>query len=266
MTWAALPYFLDHFLVFTLVLSRTSGLVMTAPVFGSESVPIQIRGLLAVALSVLVMPLCWGQAAPAAGNLLIFLVLVGAELLLGLTLGLAVNILFSGIQVAANIIGQISGLQMAEIYNPLSDTSGPVFSLLMYNITLAVFVLIGGHQKVLCGLLDTFLWMPPGAGAVPAGLAEAVTGLITQSFLLAVRAAGPTMIALLISQLVLGFISRTLPQLSLNAVGFALNSLVALGTLGLSLGAMAWLFQEQVDPVLGGLLELFRQVASSATG
>lgn len=265
MTWA-LPYFLDQFLVFTLVFSRTSGLVMTAPVFGSDSVPMQIRALLSVALAALVMPLCWGQSAPAAGNVVNFLVLVGAELLLGLTLGLAINILFSGIQVAANIIGQMSGLQMAEIYNPLSDVSGPVFSLMMYNVTLAVFVLIGGHQKVLCGLLDTFAWMPPGAGRMPIGLAEAVTGLVSQSFLLAVRAAGPTMTALLISQLVLGFTSRTLPQLNLNAVGFALNSLVAMGTLALSLGAMAWLFQEHVDPVLDGLLDMFRQVAGGAAG
>lgn len=265
MSWA-LPHFLDQFLVFALVLSRVSGLVMTAPVFGSESVPVQIRGLLAVALAVLVMPLCWGQSPPPAGNLLNFLVYVGTEILLGVTLGLAVNILFSGVQVAANIIGQMSGLQMAEVFNPLSDASGPVFSLIMFNVTLAVFVLIGGHERLLCSLLDTFVWLPPGGGAVPPGLADATTGLLTQSFLLAVRAAGPTMTALLISQLVLGFISRTLPQLSLNAVGFGLNSLVALGTLAVSLGAMAWIFQEQVDPLLDSLLEVFRRGSGAVSG
>ncbi len=147
--------------------------------------------MLAVSLAVLMMPLAWGQTLPPLGNLVNYLVLIAAEVLIGLTLGLGVNILFSGIQIAANVIGQMSGLQLAEVFDPATDANVPVFSQIMFYVTLAVFVLIGGHRRVLGGLLDTFVWLPAGAGGLPQGLAEAVTGLATQSFLLAVRPRRP---------------------------------------------------------------------------
>jgi len=261
MIWAH-QFLLEQFLVFTLVLSRVSGLVMTAPIFGTTDVPMQARGLLAVALALLVMPMVWGQSLAPPGNLVNYVVIVGAEVLVGFTLGMAVNTLLAGIQVAANVIGQMSGLQMAEIYNPTSDTTGPVFAQIMFYVTLAVFVLIGGHRKLLGALLDTFVWLPPGLGGMPTGLADATTDLVAQSFILAVRAAAPTMTALLLSQLVLGLIGRTMPQLNINALGFGVNSLVGMGMLALSLGAMVWMFQEQVDSLLETVLDVFHQAAS----
>jgi flagellar biosynthetic protein FliR len=265
MIWAH-QFLLDQFLVFTLVLSRVSGLVMTAPIFGTTDVPMPVRALLAVALSALVMPLVWGQSLVPPGNLVNYLVIVGAEVLVGFTLGMAINILFSGIQVAANVIGQMSGLQMAEVYDPTSDTTGPVFAQIMSYVTLAVFVLIGGHRKLLGALLDTFVWLPPGMGSLPSGLADAATSLVAQSFILAVRAAAPTMTALLLAHLVLGLIGRTMPQLNINALGFGFNSLVGMGMLALSLGAMVWMFQEQIDLLLENVLDVFHQAAKRVPG
>ncbi len=77
-----------------------------------------------------------------------------------------------------------------------------------------------------------------------------MTAILTQSFALGIRAAAPAMTALLLATLVLGLISRTLPQINIIAVGFGVNTLVALGTVMLSLGAMAWAFQEQIEPTL----------------
>ncbi len=61
--------------------------------------------------------------------------------------------------------------------------------------------------------------------------------------------------ALLLSNLVLGLISRTLPQINVIAVGFGVNSLLAMGMLFLSLGAVAWTFQEPTLDVLQQLQE-----------
>ena len=63
------------------------------------------------------------------------------------------------------------------------------------------------------------------------------------------------MTALLLSTLVLGLISRTLPQLNIIAIGFGLNSLVVLGGLSMGIGAIAWVFQEQIQTTLDLLVE-----------
>jgi flagellar biosynthetic protein FliR len=90
---------------------------------------------------------------------------------------------------------------------------------------------------------------------VPTSLGHTFVLLLAQSFSLAVRAAAPVVTALLLSTLVMGLISRTLPQLNILAVGFGLNSMLAFGVLGLTLGGAAWVFQNQIESVLELLLE-----------
>jgi flagellar biosynthetic protein FliR len=257
MQWAESLLF-EQLLVFVLVLSRVAALVMTAPIFAGSGAPRQTQAFLAVAIAALAMPLVWGQPAPPVGNILNLLVLIGIESLVGAALGLGISLLFAGIQLTAQVIGTISGMQMAEVYNPMTDSSAPVFSEILFYVTLAVFVMIGGHRRVLGALLDTFTWMPPGTAGLPTGLTDTMLGLVAESFRLAVRAAAPTLTALLIANLVLGLVSRSLPQINVNVMGFALNSMLTLGVLSLSLGAIAWIFQEQVDPTLAALLEVFQ--------
>lgn len=243
-------YLLSQFLLFTLVLTRVSGLVMTAPVFGSQTIPLRIRALFAVAISLLVTPLYVGGRVEYPGTMLHFLVYLGGELLVGLVLGLGIMILFSGVQVAGQIVGQLSGTALASVFNPALDSESPIYAQVMYLVTLAVFVLIGGHRMVMASLLDTFEAVPPGQSFVNASVVDSLTTVIAQSFLLGIRAAAPVMTALLLSTLIMGLVSRTLPQLNILAVGFGLNSMVLMGGLMLSLGAIAWIFQQQVEPTL----------------
>ncbi len=245
----------EKFLLFTLVLTRVSGLVMIAPVFGTPEVPVRVRALLAFALAVLIMPGQWDTSVQDPGTTLSYLVFVGSELLIGLCLGLGIVILFSGIQLAGQMIGRIGGLILADILDPSSGTSVPVFSRLLYLVAIAVFVCIGGHRIVMAGLLDTFKTIPPGTGGVPTSMAETFVLLLQQSFVLGVRAAAPAVTALLLSTLVMGLISRTLPQLNILAVGFGMNSMLAFGTLALSLGAAVWVFQDQLEPAMELLLD-----------
>ncbi len=125
-------------------------------------------------------------------------------------------------------------------------------------MSLGVFVIIDGHRRVMGALLDTFSWLPPGGGGMPESVTETLSTLVAQSFVLGLRAAGPAMAALLVATLVLGLFSRTLPQLNILTLGFGFNSMITLGAIIVSLGAVAWAFQEEIEPVLASLLEAWR--------
>jgi flagellar biosynthetic protein FliR len=252
-------------LMFTLVLTRVSGLVMTAPIFGSTDVPVRIRALLAFSLSVLILPSQWDTPVADPVTNLHYVILLAAELLIGLTLGLGIVILFSGIQLTGQIIERLGGLMLAEVFDPGSGENVPLLSRFLFLTSLAVFLLIGGHRAVMAALLDTFTVLPLGSGTVPIHISETFVALVTQSFELGIRAAAPVVTALLLSTLVMGLISRTLPQLNILAVGFGANALISFGTLFFVLGAAVWVFQQQVDPTLSRLfesLELATQVSS----
>jgi flagellar biosynthesis protein FliR len=242
-------------LLLTLVLARISGLVMTAPIYGAQEAPRQVRALLAIALAALVLPSQWHVGLDAPGSLPMYALLLGGELLLGACLGLGLVVLFSGIQLAGELIGRMGGLMVADVFDPTIEASVPLVSRLMFLVALAVFVLIGGHRVVMAGLLDTFAAVPPGGAGLPEGIVDGFVMLLAQSFALGVRAAAPVVTALLLSTLVMGLISRTLPQLNILIVGFGMNSMLMFAVLLLALGAAAWAFQGQVEPALETLLD-----------
>jgi flagellar biosynthesis protein FliR len=245
----------QQFIVFSLVLTRVSGVVATAPIYGTAETPARIRAFLALTLALLVMPSQWHAAISPPRTLIDYLLIVAAEVSIGLTLGLGVMILFCGVQLAGQVVSQIGGASLAEVFDPTSDSNLPLFSELLRLFTLAIFVLIGGHRLVLGGLLDTFTAIPPGGAGFSATLPEVLSALVGQSFALGVRAAAPVMTALLLASLVLGLIGRTAPQLNIISLGFGLNAMVTLAVLAFSLGAIAWIFQEQVEPLLESVLD-----------
>ena len=245
----------DKFIVFTLVLTRVSGLTITAPIYGSTDAPMQVRALLAFALSILVMPSQWNVPAPEPGNLLNYLVFIGGELIVGMCLGLGIMILVHGMELGGEVISYIGGLMIAEAYDPTSDMDTPILSRLFVLVSLSVFVCIGGHRLVMAGLLDTFQTIPPGDGVFSRPIADAFVTLMAQSFSLAIRVAAPAAIALLLATLVLGLIGRTVPQLNVLILGFGLNSLLIFGALALTLGGMLWAFREQITPALETMLD-----------
>lgn len=252
---------LDQFLIFVLVLTRVGSLLMTLPVLGTATVPLQIRALLAISLSLLVAPLHWGVPMPPVENLPDLAVLLAREALLGLALGLAVMILLSGMQLAGQVISQMSGLSLAEVVNPNFETSVPIFSQIMEMLALAIFFLVGGHREVIHALMGSFEWMPPGNGQLPSTLAETLTIVATHSFEIGLRASAPVMVAMLLAILIVALISRTIPQLNAVAVGLNFNSLIVLGVFAFCLGSAGWVFQEE----LSGVIEQVRNSFASGS-
>lgn len=253
-----LNLYLDQFLIFVLVLTRLGCLLMSLPMLGTATVPWQIRGLLAVGISLVLTPVYWGQAIPRPENLMILGTLLAREAMLGLALGLAILILLSGMQLAGQIISQTSGMTLADVANPTFDTTTPLLSQILEMLAVAIFFIAGGHRHVIDALLRSFTWMPPGTGQLPESAMETLANVTSQSFEIGIRAAAPVMVALLVATLVVALISRTLPQLNAVAVGLNFNALIVLGVLAFCLGSAAWVFQgelEQVVEAVTGALE-----------
>ncbi len=247
---ALVELYRDQLLLFVLILTRISTLFMSAPLFGSRTVPVRIRAFLAVGFALIVTPVHFDLAREMPLDLINFGVLIAREAVLGLALGLAVMILFTGLHLTGQVIGQMSGMALADTFDPTFDTSVPVFTQLLDAITLSVFIAIGGHRQVMAALLDTFRWRPPGVRDLPTNVVDTFTQVTSESFVVGIRAGAPVMVALFLAILIMGLISRTLPQLNVIAVGFSLNSMVMMLTLAASLSAVAWVVQDHADEVI----------------
>jgi flagellar biosynthesis protein FliR len=245
-------------ILFTFVFARVAGLTMTAPIYGSVYVPVQVRVLLAVAFSLVIVPLQIPGPGAALGSLPQYAIMLGIEAAIGACLGLGVLVLLHGMTLAGELVAQSSGLGIAEVFDPSIEENVPLFSRLMFLTAVTIFLCIGGHRMVMAGLLDTFRAIPPGGGELPTSLADGFTTLVSQSFSLGVRVAAPVVTSLVLATLILGLIGRTLPQLNVFALGFGLNAMLALAGLALAIGAAIWAFQNEIEPAMRAIFDALR--------
>lgn len=250
---------LENWLIlFTFVFARVAGLTMTAPIYGTSDVPMQVRVLLAAALSLLIAPLQLFGVAVQFGSLAHYAAMLGVEAAIGACLGLGVVVLLHSVTVAGEMIAQTSGLGIAEVFDPMTEENTPVFSRLMFLAAMTVFLCLGGHRMVMAGLLDTFKTIPPGSGELPSSLAAGFTTLVGMSFSLGVRVAAPVVTSLLLATLILGLIGRTLPQLNIFALGFGMNAMLAFAALAITFGAAAWAFEDQIEPAMRTIFDALK--------
>jgi flagellar biosynthetic protein FliR len=242
--------------VFALVASRLGGLFLFQPVLGALSIPMQLRVLLVLALAALMTPLVSLPAAIPDRPLEMILAL-GAELLLGMLLGLLTALCFIGLQLGGLLIAQESGLAFGQIVDPSSEEEETVLGMFYLQLAVVIYLVIGGHRALMSVCLDTFQTIPllthrPTAAAGLETLCEA----LTLSGQVAFRVAGPTLLALLLVNVALGFVSRTMPQLNILAVGFSLKGLIVFALMAASLPSAVAAFISTLETVFGWMNQL----------
>ena len=232
--------------VYMLVLTRISGLVIMAPILHTTDAPVQYRALLAFAFSLTIMPSQWFVEVVEPDTLSAFAIMIAAELLIGLAMGLGLYILFAGVALAGELIGSVGGLYAAQIFDPVSGNEVPLLSRAYQFLAITVFALIGGLNVLVTSLLDTFVTIPVGTIGFQPDVVYALVNILNMSFILALRIAAPVLVTVLISLLVIGILNKTMPQLGLMTVGFGINSMVMFAVFCLTLGTGMWCFQERI--------------------
>ncbi len=245
-------YYIDtsRVLVFALVLTRVSGIVVSAPVFGGGDIPLQFRALLAFAFALLIMPSQWTLYVEEPTSLVGFVIFIAAELLIGLTIGIGVNMLFTSMHLAGDMIGRIGGLTSSQLFDPTSGEQVPMLGRLMQMLAVTVFACVGGLRILMGALLDTFESIPVGSGLIRVSVAESMIVIVNATFSLGFRIAAPAMVGILVAMTVMGVLGRTLPQLNLMSVGFGINTIIMFVILFLTIGTAMWCFQERFVFVL----------------
>ena len=245
----------SHGVVFLMVLVRVSGLVLFVPGLQALSAPRWTRLLLPLALALLITPIHSPAAASGTGSMMDLVVPLCREAVLGLVMGVSLLAVVAGMQGAGSLLGQISGMSLAETAGPDSAVPSTLMAGLFRWLALVCFLVSGGHRHALAAILDSFRWMPPGQVGFATGLVATLTEVIAHSLELALRVAAPVALALMVTTIALALMQRALPQLNIMALGLGLNTAVALLAICLVLGALAWTFQDETDRTMARLQE-----------
>ncbi len=229
---------------------RVGAFVISAPLFAARFVPLPVRIIIAVVLTIPVistvpMPdpetLASLQAVP----------MIAVELALGLTAGLVLQILFAAATMAGDWIAATAGLSFAAQMDPNTGGQSPVIAQLLFLLILGLFLAEDGHLAAIRLIVESYAVIPPGGSIAPGALTGA--GLTAAGMLFETAAALmlPVVSILLLVNVVIGVITRSAPQMNLFSFGFPLMLTTAIGLLFLtapSLGhAMSDLFPRALD-------------------
>jgi len=215
----------------------------------SAAIPMRIKALFAGAMAVVVFPIVAPSVPVGLGLVGLVPGLVG-ELAIGFLIGLCVGLMLSATQIAGLLVGQQAGIALGQIFNPDLETQTTILGQFQSLLATLVFLGVGGHRMVVRALLDSFAAVPVLSFRLGPQSTALLTDTLAASFVVAVRIAGPVLLALLMAHLAKGFVARTVPQLNILSVGFAIQVVVALAFLTAALGDGLDVFVEAVADVL----------------
>jgi flagellar biosynthetic protein FliR len=234
--------------VFVLVLFRIAGLMLYAPLLGSAKIPKRVKALLAIILALGLTP---GIARPAVlpGTWWGVAIGIGGELIFGLAMGMILSFVFIAAQWAGDLIGQQMGFNLGEVFDPQYGSAGSVIGDMYYMLTLVVFLFVDGHRQMVRGIRDSFDALPLLSVGMDASTFDLIVRMFSAATILAIRLAAPILVTMLIVDLTLGFLGKTMPQLNVMTAGLSIKAMVGVVVMiiGLTLYSTPSVIQDAVN-------------------
>jgi flagellar biosynthetic protein FliR len=238
---------------FFLVLARISPLFVVAPLFSSAMVPPRVRGIIAVAVAMgLTGVATHGQKIPSQ-PLQVFALIV-ENMLVGFGFAFTVSLVLAAVQAAGAFTDALAGFSFGSMIDPVNGNQGGVLTELYGLVGVMMFIAIGGDAWTLRGIARTFTLVPVTRGPQIASLVGGVDQIFGTIFTSALEVAAPAMLALLITDVSFGMVSRVVPQLNVFAVGFPLKVGVSLLVVGATLPFLGGWMTNQIQDSVGTAL------------
>jgi flagellar biosynthetic protein FliR len=236
----------EDILCFFAVLVRYSILISLMPVTGDRMVPGPVKILLSVAVTFALFPalLSQGWVRPAdakvwGASAVGIVGTIGLEVLSGVLLAFTSRILFDGVSFGANLISSLMGYSAATFFDPHFENQTQVISEFQLTLVMICFLALEGHHILLRAALESYQWVGLGGATIGPHVIERLTSMTSQMIQLGIRISAPIGICIFGVNVGFGVIARTMPQMNVLVLSFAITSLV--GFTVLLTGLPEWL-------------------------
>ena len=204
---------------------RVGAFLLASPFFGAQSIPLQVRIVTAMVLSIVF----FGQidSAPILqAGLLDLTKVIFIELFAGICMGLFLSILFASVALAGEKIAASGGLGFAAQVDPTSGGQTPVISNILTLFLVVTFLSLDGHLALIRAISQSYVFFPFGGNFPLKSASEYGINAAGEMFQIATIIMLPIVALLLLTNFAIGVITRSAPQLNLFSFGFPMTLLV----------------------------------------
>jgi flagellar biosynthetic protein FliR len=250
--------YVGQFVVFVLLLVRTTSLIVTAPILGHQAVPFQIKVGLGLFLAFVLFPLQSSLVGTIDLKLLGIVLIALQEIIVGITIGFGIGLVFAGVRYAGELIGYDMGFSIAASFDPETNASVPVIGEVLYTFTALIFILLNGHHFVLEALTLSYGAVPIGQWSMSSAAADKFIGMVGLMFAVAVKFAAPAIVALFLTNIALAVLTRMMPQMNIFGVAFPLKIGVGIVVLSASFPVLVLVFKKVLSLFENSVLDLVK--------
>ncbi len=222
---------MENAIILFLVFGRISGIFLLTPVFGSKNIPLPLKIGLAGMLTMIASPLVSYSDNLSIINIYQLLYYMLFEFLIGLIFGFVALLILNSIYVAGAMVDRNIGFAMVSVMSLQNEAEVPITSNFYYTIAILVFLATNMHHTLIKAVIYSFKSVPLGYDSINLLFIDKVVELLRTSFVLGFKMAAPIVITIFVTNVLLGILSRAMPQMNVFMVGMPLKLLVGLITL-----------------------------------
>ena len=224
-----------------LIFARIGSAMMLLPGFGEAYVLQRYRLLLAVGISLLLLPILSPLLPAMPSSPATLVVMLGGEIAIGIFIGTLARMLLAALEMAGQFVSLQTGLSNAVIFNPMQAQQSPIPSALYSALGVLLIFLTNLHYVMLRGLVDSYMIFAPGKLPPLDDMSQTIAHAVAGSFQLAVEMAAPFIALGTVFFVAIGLIGRLVPQLQVMFVSQPLQIMGGLLLFALVLSAgMGW--------------------------
>jgi len=246
-----------NLILFMLIFSRWAGVVMLAPVFGAKGVPAMIRLGLAAGLSVVAYPLIQAQNPMIPNEWIPLIGVLVKEILLGLTMGFIISLLTMAMQGAGQLIDFQLGFMTGNIVDPINGMQSPMTGSFLALLATMLLLATNSHYYIIAAVTRSYEFLPINPSGVNYGAAFFIdiTGKVLS---LSLQIAMPIFGAILLADVGIGLLAKTVPQLNIFSVIFPVKIIFGLAMLYLMITFFGDTVSRVFDVTMQWFFELLR--------
>jgi flagellar biosynthesis protein FliR len=217
-----------------LVFLRLGAFLFVLPFFSMVNFPVIMRVALSALGALLIAPLL----PPFPLNKMDFLSLFGVmieEISIGLLLGFFANTIFYAVELAGNFISSEMGLNMAAIFDPMSQQSSQIAGTVLLFLATVIMLSLNLHHGMLLAFEQTYTVLPIGGAHLSTAVFETIVAQTSHIFMIALQISAPVIAVSFVITLVFSVLSRATPEMNVFSEMFGFRIVAGLVVFGFTL-------------------------------
>ncbi len=210
----------SNIVIFIMIFTRLAGMISSAPLFSTYPIPAQAKIWLCATVAFIIYPIiAKATDIHVPNNMVELTIFLTKEFFIGFLIGYITRFIFVAVQIAGQTLGIQMGITMGSVLDPTTNQDSPILGQIYVYIATIVFISINAHNWLFTAVYKSFMSIPPGLEmAFSPALAKQVIMLFSHMFVISFQVILPIFCVLLISEVLMGFVAKMMPQMNIFMV------------------------------------------------